>query len=80
MGLFSRTGRSQNVYDSISSLCIRLSSRRIEEQYHEHVQAKTEATIESAHQKDEQLDARLQAKMSLEHESLNGDASPRSFT
>ncbi|KAK0473076.1 hypothetical protein IW261DRAFT_1611299 [Armillaria novae-zelandiae] len=37
--------------------------KRIEEQYYERVKAKTEAAIESARQKDEQLHARLQAKM-----------------
>ncbi|KAK0224631.1 hypothetical protein EDD85DRAFT_858580 [Armillaria nabsnona] len=53
--------------------------KRIEERYHERVKAKTEAAIESARQKDEQLHSRLQAKMP-QRESVNGDTSRASVS
>ncbi|SJL13502.1 uncharacterized protein ARMOST_16946 [Armillaria ostoyae] len=53
--------------------------KRIEEQHHGRVKAKTEAAIESARQKDEQLHARLQGKMP-QHESITGDTSRASVS
>ncbi|KAK0466069.1 uncharacterized protein EV420DRAFT_1743917 [Desarmillaria tabescens] len=51
--------------------------KKIEEQYHERVKAKTQAAIESARQKDEQLHARLQEKMPRSG-SVTGDTSKAS--